>query len=225
MMPAVSSPTVPHEWRVIVPVRGGPVGKSRLRSIEGRILTDVDRRDLALAMARDTVAAALACARGPVLVLTDDETVEAMAAECGAAVAPDGGRGLNAELAGAVDSVAPTDGVCVLLGDVPAVRPADLAEALELAGCTSAPGVVVPDWEGTGTTLVALAPGRLGRAGFCFGPDSARCHRQAGLREVGLHLARLRSDVDTASAWDRAVLLGLGPATTALRGRLLGLTR
>jgi 2-phospho-L-lactate/phosphoenolpyruvate guanylyltransferase len=223
MMPAVSSPKAPYEWQVVVPVRGGAVGKSRLRSIEGHVLTDIDRRDLALAMARDTVSAAVASARGPVLVLTADEAVQAMAADCGASVAPDGGRGLNAELACAVVALPPADGVCVLLGDLPAIRPADLAEALDQAGSTSAHGVVVPDWEGTGTTLVALAPGRLGRAGFCFGPDSARRHRQAGLREVGLHLVRLRSDVDTAQAWDRAVRLGLGPATTALRHRLLGL--
>lgn len=223
MMPAVSSPTALYAWQVIVPVRGGPVGKSRLRSIEGRVLADTDRGDLALAMARDTVSAAVAGTRGRVLVLTGDERVRAMAADCGASIAPDGGRGLNTELAVAVDSVAPSDGVCVLLGDLPAILPADLEEVLHLAGSTSAPGVVVPDWEESGTTLVALAPGRPGRVGFCFGPDSARRHRQAGLRAAGLHLARLRSDVDTSDGWDRAVRLGLGPATTALRGRLLGL--
>jgi 2-phospho-L-lactate/phosphoenolpyruvate guanylyltransferase len=221
----VSSPTVPHAWQVIVPVRGGPVGKSRLRSIEGRPLTDPDRSALALAMARDTVSAAVASSYGPVHVLTADDPVRALAADCGAAVAPDGGGGLNDELDRTVLSLSPADGVCVLLGDLPALRPADLAEALDLARATTGRGVVVPDWQGTGTTLVALAPGRGGRVGFGFGTGSAERHRRAGLVVVGLHLDRLRSDVDTSHAWDRAVRLGLGPASSGLRRRLLGLQR
>lgn len=224
MMPVVSTPADRPPWRVIVPVRGGGVGKSRLVSIEGRTLTDGDRFDLALAMARDTVSAAVASDRGRVVVLTGDEVVTSMARQCGAAVAVDGGRGLNAELARVAASLAPAVGVCVLLGDVPALRPEDLAAALDLAEAERAPGVLVPDWEGTGTTLVARAPGAGSAVTFGFGPGSAERHRRAGLHVAGLHLTRLRADVDIPEAWGRAVRLGLGPATAALREHLLART-
>lgn len=221
MMPVVSTPAARRPWQMIVPVRGGAVGKSRLVSIEGRTLTDGDRNDLALAMARDTVSAAVASDRGRVVVLTADEVVASMARQCGAAVAVDSGRGLNTELARAAVSLASTVGVCVLLGDLPALRPEDLGAGLDLADSERGAGVVVPDWEGTGTTLVARAPCEGSAVTFGFGPGSAERHQRAGLHVAGLHLARLRADVDIPEGWGRAVRLGLGPATAALRAHLL----
>lgn len=225
MMPAVSSPHDRPLWRVIVPVRGGPVGKSRLTSVEGRLLTGPERSDLALAMAHDTVSAAVAGGSGPVVVLTGDDVVAELAADCGATTIVDQGRGLNAELADAAASLGTSVAVCVLLGDLPALRPQDLGEALDLAQAVPAPGIVVPDWEGSGTTLIAGTWGAFDPLPFCFGRGSARRHQRAGLRPGGLHLARLRADVDTPEAWENAVRLGLGPATSALRRRLLERTR
>ncbi|MCA1782715.1 MAG: 2-phospho-L-lactate guanylyltransferase [Dermatophilaceae bacterium] len=221
----MSSPTDRPPWRVIVPVRGGPVGKSRLTSIEGRPLTDAERRELALAMAHDTVSAAIAGDRGPVVVLTGDDTVAELARAWGATVALDTGRGLNAELAAAAAAFAGSGAVCVLLGDLPALRPEDLDVAIDLAGSASRPGIVVPDWEGTGTTLVALTDGPPDLSVLGFGPGSAERHRLAGLSVAGLQLARLRCDVDTPQGWDRAVRLGLGASTAALRRHLLAPTR
>lgn len=224
MMPAVSSPTDRPRWRVIVPVRGGPLGKSRLTGIEGRPLTDAGRRALALAMAHDTVAAALACDRGPVVVLTGDDTVSGLARAWGATVALDTGRGLNAELASAAAALAGAGGVCLLLGDLPALRPEDVGAALDVAESTPGPGIIVPDREGTGTTLVALTGDPLDPSVLGFGPGSAARHQQAGLHVAGRRLERLRCDVDTPQGWERALRLGLGAASAAMRQDLLAST-
>ena len=224
MMPAVSPSSdrqVAPTWQVIVPVRGGSAGKSRLTSIEGVRLTGPQRRELALAMAHDTVSAAVALGRGPVTVLTGDGAVASMAAECGATTATDHGRGLNPELAEAAAAYGAAVGVAVLLGDLPALRPVDLGAALDLARDLPEPGLVVPDGEGTGTTLVAGTPGAVEAPPFRFGAGSAQRHQRAGLHPGGLHLDRLRADVDTPEGWAAAVRLGLGPTTSALRLRLL----
>lgn len=204
-----------------MPVRGGDSGKSRLSRIEDRSLSGADRAVLTLAMARDTVDAALAADVGPVIVVTADDEVSALARSCGANVAGDGGRGLNAALTDAAAAVDRSRGVCALLGDLPALTPQALAAALAATLRTPGRAAFVPDDEGTGTALVALAAGAAVREPFHFGPDSARRHEAAGLAPVGLDLAALRCDVDTGDAWTRAVSLGLGPATSAVRRRIM----
>ncbi len=209
----------PH-WRLIVPVRGGALGKSRLTSIEGHPLTEPDRRDLMMAMAADTVAAAVASGCGPVGVLTADGLVADLARSLGADVVIDQGRGLNPELYAALAPVAPASGVAVLLGDLPAARAEEVREVLRQA--ESVRGAYVSDWEGVGTALVAYAPGLAERA-FAFGLGSTQRHRELGLTPVGVGLPGIRCDVDTPAAWERSVGLGLGAATSAVRARLLGL--
>lgn len=237
--PATASDGAPQHWRIIVPVRGGSAGKSRLSEVEGRRLRDADRRELTMAMARDTVTAAVRSGRGTVAVLTADGPVATMASDCGAWVIHDAGRGLNAELiatAGASGLLPPHtadpagaataagEGICVVLGDLPCLLPADLCAVLDVAERAPAAGVVVADEDGTGTTTVAYAAHYRGTRTFRFGPGSAEQHRQAGLRIAGADRPRLRCDVDTSAGWDRAVELGLGAATSALRERLLGRT-
>lgn len=180
-----------------------------------------------MAMAADTLAAALEARCGPVCVLTADASVSALARSLGAETLRDRGRGLNAELYAALTHPGPDTGVAVLLGDLPAARGDDLREVLRLVMAqpaaphsAPAPGAYLPDWEGTGTALVAFAPG-VGERAVAFGAGSARRHHELGLAPVGLDLARLRCDVDTPAAWDLAVELGLGAATAAARTRLL----
>lgn len=221
MMPAVSPPASRSSWRLVVPVRGGPAGKSRLTALEGRLLTEHERSELALAMARDTIGAALAAGSGSVVVLTGDEDVATLAAGCGAGVVADTGQGLNAELHAAA-ATHPSAGVCALLGDLPALAASDLVELLDAAEGLGAPGVFVPDWEETGTTCVAVPGPFAATPLFHFGPHSAERHRRAGLVPSALTRSRLRTDVDTPLAWDRAVGLGLGPATAEVRRRVLG---
>ena len=219
----MSSPDRSRDWVVVVPVRGGGSGKTRLTAIEGHALSAQDRVLLTTAMAQDTVDAALAAQVGPVLVLTGDDAVRELAHECGADVLPDRGRGLNAELTDAARSA--RDGVCVLLGDLPALTPQAVTAAVTAAEGDGRGAVFVPDQEGLGTTTVALRRGATVHDLFRFGPDSARRHRTAGLRPVGLDQPTLRCDVDTAEAWDRARAIGLGPATTAARRRIVDRAR
>src|SRR5580658_540486 len=85
----------PLTWSVVIPVKVLAVAKSRLAG-----LADADRRALALAMAVDTVAAAVACRLvGAVVVVTDDDDVTGEARSLGAQVIADNpGSGLNQAL-------------------------------------------------------------------------------------------------------------------------------
>jgi 2-phospho-L-lactate guanylyltransferase len=206
---------------VLVPVRGGDAGKTRLTRIEGVVLSASDRAALTLAMARDTVRAAVAADIGTVAVLTADPAVSVLARSWGATVVSDLGRGLNPELAAAAASVDRRVGVCALLGDLPALTPAALDAALEAAQRVPGRGAFVPDLEGVGTAMVALRPATVVADAFRFGPGSAARHEAAGLEQVGLDLVPLRCDVDTSEAWHRARAVGLGPATSALRTRIV----
>ena len=69
------------------------------------------------------------------------------------------------------------------------------------------------DADGTGTTLLATAPGSPVRPRY--GPGSARAHRAAGAVELVGDWPSLRHDVDTAADLLAAASLGLGPATSA----------
>ena len=78
------APTAAGTWRVVVPVKGGPGAKSRLRAPDG-----VDRVVLARALALDTVTAAVE-AVGPdhVVVVTSDRDVVAAVRGFGRARCP-----------------------------------------------------------------------------------------------------------------------------------------
>jgi 2-phospho-L-lactate guanylyltransferase len=110
----------------------------------------------------------------------------------------------------------------VLLADLPALRPEDLAVALAAVDARlrdeAASMAVVPDKEGTGTVLLAArAPADLDPA---FGPDSLAEHVRRGAVALDLDLPGLRRDVDTPADLDAALALGVGPRTaSAVRDR------
>ncbi|WP_222710841.1 NTP transferase domain-containing protein [Quadrisphaera setariae] len=212
-------------WRLLMPVKGGPTAKSRLADVVRHV------PGLPEAIALDTVEAALACPRvASVHVVCADvgrgERLAALGARVVRESAP--GSGLLAALDEGLaalrlqgDERGP---VAVLLADVPGLRPGDLAAALDEALPVLAAGgtAAVPDADGTGTVL--LAGWLHGPAGGLlrprFGQGSALAHRRDGAVPVGLDLARLRRDVDTAAELDEAVTLGLGPRTASvLEGR------
>jgi 2-phospho-L-lactate/phosphoenolpyruvate guanylyltransferase len=205
----------PDRWHVVVPVKGGPDAKSRLRAPEG-----VDRLALARALALDTIAAAVdAVGLDHVVVVTSDAEVVMALAQPGARTLPDPGDGLNAAVRAGIGAV-PADGpVAVLLGDVPALRPGDLRAAL-----TSADGRdcwFVPDAEGTGTVLLGAREARWTHPRF--GSGSAARHEAAGHTRLDLDLDRLRRDVDDEASLGEALRLGVGPNTAALLAHLIGL--
>jgi len=210
-------------WSVVVPVKVLARAKSRLAG-----LADADRRTLVLAMAADTVAAAVACpAVGQVVVVSDDPDVRAVAAAIGAHITGDRPRsGLNSALiAGAEYAQARWSalGRAGLTADLPALSPGELAAALTSAA--AAPQSFVADAAGVGTTLYAARPGARFRPRF--GPGSADLHRRAGATELDLLLAPgLRQDVDTIEDLRAAAELGLGRRSAAVvRSLNAGLSR
>lgn len=199
-------------WAVIVPVKPSAHGKSRL-DVPG-----VDRAALARAIALDTIAAAAACAEvAQVFVVTDDGGVVIEAGDIpGLRFVSEGeARGLNAAVAVGGEAAGERMPRAALLGDLPALRPADLADALRAAA--SVDRAVVPDAEGTGSTLVTARVGVGWES--AFGADSFARHLALGC--VPLQIADaspLRRDIDTAAHLDAARILGLGPRTAALLG-------
>jgi len=199
-------------WVVVIPVKPLPEAKTRLATG-----TPQDRRDLALAFALDTVAAARACEPvAAVVVVSDDADVRVAVSALGALTVDDGTGGLNAALErGAAHAIAsyPELGVVALAGDLPALRPHELAHALEAAA-----GVergFVADAAGTGTTLLTALPGVP--LDPRFGPRSRAAHAVSGAVALDPGVVPgLRRDVDTTvDLWD-AARLGVGPATAAL---------
>jgi 2-phospho-L-lactate guanylyltransferase len=207
----------PPAWSVVVPVKRTEVAKSRL----GGALAPA-RRDLALAFAADTVAAALACPRVTgVVVVTDDADAAARLVALGAVTVGDEPHsGLNPALQhGATRARAqwPQVGVALLSADLPALRPDDLRRALDAAAAH--PRAFVCDVAGTGTTLVTAAP--TVAVVSAFGPRSRARHRDDGVVEIDLpDLATVRRDVDTEVDLADAVRMGVGPATRAVLARV-----
>lgn len=194
------------QWTVLLPAKALPDAKSRLAPASA---SPADHRALVDAIRHDTAAAA----RGApnvvrVLVVVDR-----------GAPAPDvivqSGPGLNAALDEAAAIAAarwPDDGVAALVGDLPALRADELAEALHAAAAHGRG--YVPDHQGTGTTLLTAAPGVALRPRFGLA-SAARHAAEATLLPAG---PGLRHDVDTAADLEAAVALGLGAATASVLG-------
>lgn len=202
----------PPPWAAVVPVKGGPLAKSRLG------LPRAVRSALADAFARDTVEALLGGRPGmPVLVVTSSAEVAAWAASAGCRVVADPGQGLDAAVASGVRAAGDLGaaGVAVVLGDHPALRPAEVATALDAVA--DLPRTVVPDAEGSGTAMLTLPPGAPVRT--AFGPGSARAHEALGHVLRTPHAPGLRLDVDDAPSLAGALRLGVGRHTADVLGR------
>jgi 2-phospho-L-lactate guanylyltransferase len=205
-------------WSVLMPVQVLAQAKSRLSTLAGP-----RRGEFALALACDTVTAALGSgAVARVIVITDDQVAGPALAELGALILPDEPRdGLNAALRhGAAHAAAlwPGDGTAALSADLPALRPAELNRALGAA--TAWPSAFVADVAGDGTTLYAAAPGVPFRP--AFGLASRARHAAGGAAELDLDgIPGLRRDVDTPDDLRGAVALGLGSRSAPLAAELL----
>ena len=213
-------------WAVIVPVKAAAFGKSRL-DVPG-----TDRAALARAIALDTIAAAASCGLVErVFVVTDDGGLVLHATDipglrfvpevdpggldalvARGAVTPARSR-LDAAIARGIETAGERMPRAALLGDVPALRPGDLADALREAA--SVDRAVVPDAEGTGSTLVTARAGVTWES--AFGDGSFARHIALGCVPLPVGVAStLRRDVDTADQLAAASALGLGPRTRAV---------
>lgn len=205
----------PHvaSWAAVVPVKRLAHAKSRLAERAGE-----HREQLALALATDTVTAALACPRVQALiVVTDDPVAAPVLADAGARVVPDEpDSGLNPALrhgAATAATTATPARIAALSADLPALRPHELARALD-AAASDVPAFV-PDTAGTGTTMYASRPGRA----FApeFGNGSRHRHAASGVTELIVDgIDSVRRDVDTAEDLQGALRLGVGPRTADL---------
>jgi 2-phospho-L-lactate guanylyltransferase len=205
-------------WSVLIPVKVLGQAKSRLAALAGP-----RRRELALALACDTVTAVLSCEEAArVIVVTDDQVAAAALAGLGAQVLADEPRdGLNPALRhGAAHAAArwPGSGTAALSADLPALRPAEIGRALRAASAW--PSSFVADAAGDGTTLYAAAPGTAFRP--AFGLASRARHAASGAAELDLPgVPGLRRDVDTPEDLRGAAALGLGRHTAPLAAELL----
>jgi 2-phospho-L-lactate/phosphoenolpyruvate guanylyltransferase len=192
-------------WSLVVPVK-------RVENAKTRLALDVDARAaLAVAMAVDTVAAALSCALvATVVVVTDDIRARAALSPLGVRIVPDvPDAGLNAALSHGV-AAASNGHVAALSSDLPALRGDDLAVVLDRAADHDQ--AVVADLPGTGTTLLCA------RSATWFTPQfgvaSLAAHVAAGAVDLtDLAPESVRRDVDTLAGLRAAIALGIGPAT------------
>lgn len=134
---------------------------------------------------------------------------------------PSPAAGLNAAIRAGATHVRARYGpasvaVAVLLGDLPALRPEDLGEALDAASVHAR--AVVTDAEGSGTTLLTAGAGVELRP--AFGPGSAAEHAARGHVVLGVPArSGLRQDVDLATDLAAVAALGPGPCTTEVLDR------
>lgn len=197
-------------WALVVPVKPLATAKSRLRPGAGGVGHD----RLALAFALDTVAAALASEPvAEVLVVTDDVVAGQALSELGAHAVPDEPHaGLNTAVRHGAALVAGRP-VAALAADLPALRSAELAAALDDAAVRGR-RCFVPDAPGTGTVLLAAPRGV--DLDPRFGAGSAAAHELSGATRLAGGWPTLRQDVDTPQDLAAATRLGLGPSTAAL---------
>lgn len=204
---------------LIIAVKRLAAAKTRLAPVFAGDL----REQVVLAMLLDTISAALAVpAVGSVTVVTPDADAAAAVRELGADVLldptpvghPDP---LNHALAATEQALRDSvTNIAVLQGDLPALRTAELAEAI--AGASRHSRSFIADRHHTGTAALFAFGAPLVPE---FGVDSARRHADSGAVELSGEWPGLRCDIDTPEDLETARRLGVGPATT----RIVGATR
>jgi 2-phospho-L-lactate guanylyltransferase len=203
---------------LVIAVKRLSAAKTRLAPV----FSAATRENVVLAMLVDTIRAASAVAAlRSVTVVTPDEVAADATLRLGARVlidpTPAGHRNpLNNAIAAAETSLRDdTPNIVALQGDLPALQPQELAEAI--AAAREYPRSFVGDRHGTGTSaLFAFGVGLDPQ----FGADSAQRHRHSGAIELTGAWPGLRCDIDTPDDLIVARRLGVGAATTQAIGRL-----
>lgn len=204
-------PAADADVAVVIAVKRLAAAKTRLAPI----FSSATRESLVLAMLVDTISAAGQVA--PVTVVTPDPVAAEAARDLGARVlvdpTPDGHPDPLNNAIGAAEASLRTSvpNVVALQGDLPALQPRELHEAITAA--RAHPRSFVGDRHGTGTAAlfgfgVALAP--------VFGRDSAQRHRHSGAVELTGAWPGLRCDIDTPDDLTAARRLGVGKRTAVV---------
>ena len=173
------------------------------------------REQVVLAMLADTITAASAVvAVRAITVVTPDVVAAEAVRELGARVFLDPTPAGHPDPLNNAISVAEaairteTPNVGVLQGDLPALQPRELAEAIALARKNQRS--YVSDRHGTGTSALFAFGVALGPR---FGVNSARLHGDSGAVELTGRWPGLRCDIDTPDDLSAALGLGVGTAT------------
>jgi 2-phospho-L-lactate guanylyltransferase len=196
---------------LVIAVKRLTAAKTRLAPV----FSAPTRERVVLAMLIDTITAASAVsAVGTVTVVTPDDVAADAVRRLGARVlndpTPHGHPDpLNNAIAAAEAAVrVEVPNIIVLQGDLPALRPQELAEAIEAARAHERS--FVGDRHGTGTSALIAFDAALDPR---FGTDSAQRHRHSGATELTGVWPGLRCDIDTPDDLQVAQQLGVGPAT------------
>lgn len=183
-------------WAV-VPVKDFELAKQRLAIAYSPAL----RRELARAMLDDVLTALCAVEQlTGVVVVTADAEAAMLAGQHGARVIFERQvRGLNPAVTLAARNLASEGraGVLVVPGDIPAVKPAEVAALLSAHGTAPAVSLIAAhDGQGT-NALLATPPCGLH---FCYGEGSFKLHcaaaRQMGIEPAIHHAPGIAFDVD-----------------------------
>ncbi|ARG55394.1 MULTISPECIES: 2-phospho-L-lactate guanylyltransferase [Mycobacterium] len=201
---------------LIIAVKRLAAAKTRLAPV----FSARTRENVVLAMLVDTVtAAARVRALRSITVITPDDAAAAAAARLGAEVLADptpqdDADPLNNAIAVAERTMAGSlANLVVLQGDLPALQPQELAEAI--AAARQHQRSFVADRCGTGTAALCAFGAALDPR---FGADSSARHRRSGAVELTGAWPGLRCDVDTPADLAAARRLGVGPATARAIG-------
>lgn len=205
--------------RALVPAKALGEAKGRLSSI----LSEVERRKLALAMLEDVVRTLKAVpAIESVSVVSPDAEVLSLAAELDASPVAESAnvRGLNQALARALSAMSPRpDALLIVLGDVPEVTPRDIETLLE---ALPERGIALCPSADRGTSALALRPPDV--IAFRFGERSSVNHRrEAKARGVPVETVQIESlsrDVDSPENLRRLVARPAETATHRLLAEL-----
>jgi 2-phospho-L-lactate/phosphoenolpyruvate guanylyltransferase len=182
----------------VLPVKRFHLAKQRLSA---ELSADF-RHALAEAMVADVLAALTACAEiEAILVVTNEESVVALAAAYGAEATPDPHESGQSAAAAIGLARAVADGferALLVPGDCPAIDPDELSGLLG-EGRPGKSVVIVPDRHGLGTNALLLCPANA--LAPTFGPGSCRRHQEraaaAGAVCRVAQVPSLALDVDT----------------------------
>ncbi|MGK2869317.1 MAG: 2-phospho-L-lactate guanylyltransferase [Mycobacterium sp.] len=208
--------SVRPEVGLLIAVKRLTAAKTRLAPV----LSASARETLVLAMLVDTVSAAAAVpAVSSITVVTPDPDAAAAARALGAQVlldpTPDGHRDPLNNALSAAEAASAAPNIVVLQGDLPALKPHELAEAL--AAAQQHRRSFVSDRHGTGTSALFAFGTPLDPL---FGLESTRRHADSGAIELDGNWPGMRCDIDTPDDLAAALHLGLGPATRRAVGTL-----
>lgn len=208
----------------LVPAKALDRAKGRLAAL----LTEEERRQLALAMLEDVVKALQAVPEiESVAVISPDAEVldAAHALRAEAMEEPASVRSLNQALAHglSVMSSRSPDALLIVLADVPAVKPSDISEVLDaLDALDGTRGVVIAPSSAKGTSALALRPPDV--IPFRFGELSFQDHkREAAARKIEHAIVRnkaLANDIDEPADLKRLLEHPAETATHRLLARL-----